>query len=53
LDHVYNVAHYAITHEAAIKDGDTIGLADGWQVTARHLPSFVGDARNVVRLDFN
>ncbi|MEX0936692.1 MAG: DUF4261 domain-containing protein [Pirellulales bacterium] len=52
VENVYNVAHYQIDKHGAIKDGDTIGLADGVRITARHAPSLCDADKQVLRLDF-
>ena len=52
LDDLYNVAHYAIDQSTAIKDADTIGLAEDRQLTARHESSLLNDHRQVIRLEY-
>lgn len=53
LDDIYNVAHYVIQDESAVKDADTIGLSDGRQMISRHETSILGDDRKVVRLEYD
>jgi hypothetical protein len=49
---VYNVAHYMLERRKVINDGDTIGLTDAVQVTARRGPSNLGGELEVVQLEF-
>lgn len=49
---VYNVAHYMLERRKVINDGDTIGLTDAVQVTARRGPSMLGGEVEVVQLEF-
>jgi hypothetical protein len=49
---VYNVAHYMLERRKVINDGDTIGLTDAVQVTARRGPSMLGGEFEVVQLAF-
>ena len=52
LDDVYNVAHYMIQNESAIKDADTIGLADGRQLVSSHEASFLDSDQQVIRIEY-
>lgn len=52
LDHAYNIAHYLLDQRKLIRDGDTIGLTDEVQVTARRGPSMLGGELEVLRLEF-
>lgn len=51
-DTVYNVAHYQIDATSKIKDGDTIGLSDTEQLTARRTDSLLDADKEVIRLEF-
>jgi hypothetical protein len=53
VGHAYNVAHYQLDRRKTIRDGDTIGLADNVQVTARRGPSMLGGKMEVIRLEFD
>ncbi|RIK79720.1 MAG: hypothetical protein DCC67_10145 [Planctomycetota bacterium] len=52
LNYAYNIAHYQIDQRKLIRDGDTIGLADEVQVTARRGPSMLGGDLEVLQLQF-
>lgn len=52
LGFVYNIAHYQLDRRKLINDGDTIGLTDAVQVTARRGPSIFGGELEVIRLEF-
>jgi hypothetical protein len=52
LGHVYNVAHYYLTSSSRIKDGDTIGVADGVQLGARLTESMLDEQKQVIRLEY-
>jgi hypothetical protein len=49
---VYNVAHYLLERRKVVNDGDTIGLTDAVQVTARRGPSMLDEQAEVIRLEF-
>jgi hypothetical protein len=53
LEYVYNLAHYQLTRQQVINDGDTIGLTDEVQATARRGPSLLGGDLEVIRLEFS
>ncbi len=53
LEFAYNIAHYQLDSRKAIRDGDTIGLTEEVQVTARRGPSMLGGEMEVLQLDFN
>jgi hypothetical protein len=52
LDHAYNFAHYLLEQRKVVRDGDTVGLADHVQVTARRAPSMLGGDLEVLRIEF-
>ena len=52
LDFVYNIAHYSLSRRKTINDGDTIGVTDDVQATARRGPSMQGGDAEVVQLTF-
>jgi hypothetical protein len=52
LDFTYNIAHYLLEKRKVVGDGDTIGLTDQVQATARRAPSMVGGDLEVIRLEF-
>ncbi len=52
LDLAYNIAHYMLDNRKVLSDGDTIGVTDDVQVTARRGPSMLGGELEVIRLDF-
>ncbi len=52
LDFVYNIAHYVLSRRKKINDGDTIGLTDEVQVTARRGPSMLGGEGESLQLSF-
>ncbi|QDV75265.1 DUF4261 domain-containing protein [Botrimarina mediterranea] len=49
----YNIAHYILEKDAAIKDAEVIGLPDESQVTIREDRSMIDPEQDVVRLEFN
>ena len=51
LDLAYNIAHYLIDQRKVVNDGDTIGVTDQLQVTARRGPSMLGGEMEVIRLE--
>jgi hypothetical protein len=51
VDLAYNVAHYLIDQRKVVNDGDTIGVTDRLQVTARRGPSMLGSEMEVIRLE--
>jgi hypothetical protein len=52
LDFAYNIAHYLLAQSKVIRDGDTIGLTDEVQVTARRGPSMLDADLEVLKLEF-
>jgi hypothetical protein len=52
LDFAYNIAHYLVDTRKTINDGDTIGLTDQVQATARHGRSMLGGELEVISLEF-
>jgi len=52
LDSAYNVAHYVLEQRKVIRDGDTIGLTERVQVTARRGASMLGGELEVLELQF-
>ncbi len=52
LEFAYNIAHYQICQTKVINDGDTIGLTEEVQVTARHEPSMFDEKIEVIKLEF-
>lgn len=52
LNHAYNLAHYLLDQRKLVRDGDTIGLTEEIQVTARRSPSMLGGELEVLRLEF-
>ncbi len=52
LEYAYNIAHYQLCQGKPINDGDTIGLNDEVQVTARRGGSMFDDKLEVVQLEF-
>lgn len=52
MEYAYNIAHYQLDRKKIIKDGDTIGVAEGVQVTARRGRSMLGGELEVIQLDF-
>ena len=52
LEFAYNIAHYQITQTKVINDGDTLGLTEEVQVTARREPSLFDDRIEVIKLEF-
>ncbi|MAT70729.1 MAG: hypothetical protein CMJ58_14535 [Planctomycetaceae bacterium] len=53
LESAYNVAHYLLDRKQAVNDGDTIGLSDEVQLTARRAPSMLGGELEVIRLEWD
>ena len=53
LDFTYNIAHYLLDQTKVIRDGDTIGVTDQVNVTARREPSMLGGDLEVLRLEFD
>jgi hypothetical protein len=53
LDFVYNIAHYQLDRRKLINDGDTIGVTDAVQATARRGPSMFGGDIEVIQLEFD
>ena len=51
LQWAYNLAHYQLDKPTTIKDGDTIGLADGKEFTVRHATSSVDGQTPVLLLN--
>jgi hypothetical protein len=52
VESAYNVAHYILESKGTIRDGHTIGLADGMEITARIAASMCDPDLEVLRLDF-
>jgi hypothetical protein len=52
VGYAYNIAHYQLDRRKAIRDGDTIGLTDQVQVTARRRPSMLDSDTEVIKLEF-
>ena len=52
LEFCYNVAHYQLTEQKHLNDGDTIGLTDEVQVIALREGSMFDENQEIVRLDF-
>jgi hypothetical protein len=52
MEFAYNIAHYQLDRKKVIKDGDTIGLTEDVQVTARRGRSMLGGELEVIRLEF-
>ena len=52
MEFAYNIAHYQLDRRKVIKDGDTIGVAEDVQVTARRGRSMLGGELEVIQLDF-
>jgi hypothetical protein len=52
LNFAYNIAHYMLDQRKLIRDGDTIGLTDKVQVTARRGTSMLGGELEVLQLEF-
>lgn len=52
LDFVYNIAHYLLSRRKTINDGDTIGVSEQVQATARRGPSMLGGEGEVIQLSF-
>lgn len=53
LESAYNVAHYLLDRKQVVNDGDTIGLSDEVQLTARRGPSMLGGEMEVIRLEWD
>jgi hypothetical protein len=53
LEYAYNVAHYILSKQKQISDGDTIGLTDEVQATVYLDRSMFDDKLEVVRLEFS
>lgn len=51
LEFAYNIAHYQIGKNKVINDGDTIGLTEEVQVTARREPSILDEKIEVIKLE--
>ena len=49
---VFNVAHYMLEQKGNIRQGHTIGLADGSQFAVRFAPSLCDSELEIMRLDF-
>ncbi|MCA9235728.1 MAG: DUF4261 domain-containing protein [Planctomycetales bacterium] len=52
LSSAYNVAHYLLERKKVINDGDTIGLTEEVQLTARRGPSMLGGELEVIQLQW-
>ncbi len=52
LEFAYNIAHYQLNQSKVINEGDTIGLTEEVQVTARRAPSMFDASLEVVALEF-
>ena len=52
LEFAYNIAHYQLDRQKTIRDGDTIGLTEEVQVTARRAQSMLGGEMEVLQLEF-
>jgi hypothetical protein len=53
LECVYNIAHYQLSQNKEINDGDTIGLTDEVQVTAQRQGSMIDESLEVIGLQFS
>ncbi len=53
VESVFNVAHYILEGKGTIRDGHTIGLADGTELSARGAASFCDPELEVLRLEFS
>jgi hypothetical protein len=52
LEYAYNVAHYQVTSNKHMNDGDTIGLTDEVQAVVKLAPSMFDPTLEVVQLEF-
>jgi hypothetical protein len=52
LEYAYNVAHYQLTKQKHVNEGDTIGLTDEVQAVVHLGPSMFDESLEVVQLEF-
>jgi hypothetical protein len=52
LEYAYNVAHYLVTKQKQINEGDTVGITDEVQATIHLSHSMFDENMEVVRLEF-
>ena len=53
FSHAYNIAHMQLEKSTTIRDGDTFGMTDEVQATARVGPSSIDPSQEVTHLDFD
>lgn len=53
LEYAYNVAHYQVTSNKRLNDGDTIGLTEEVQAVAHEARSMFDPEMEVIRLEFH